>query len=192
VQRNKRRLSGVSGRSRRHVVAYDQRCVRWLSAIVLAAAAAGCDDGSGFAGMYETTAFVAQRDGCGGTQAAEMIPADEHWFRLDDVDGLVAYFACSGQDACDDVYDLTRSFGRADGDAGWSGTLASAIPGTTCMLRYQLRELAHAASGVEITTRRFEMSDATLAGPDCNAAAATMRAAAMPCVLETVQTAEAR
>lgn len=156
-----------------------------------------CTTSSGFAGDYEAVAFAHQQGGCGGELIDEPVSPDDQWFRLDDVDAkgglLVGYYACTGLDQCDDLYDLARSFGRAKDDPhGWAGYLSTAIPATPCMLSYRVRRLVTIDRGVEIDEQVFRMADGSLSGSACNDSVASERGTSMPCVEDRHLAAEER
>lgn len=166
-------------------------------AVVLALVSA-CADASGYAGDYESVQFAREQAGCTGALQDEPVPANDRYFRLGDVevDGgmLVAYYACTAVDQCDDLYDLTRSFGAAkDGDTEWAGYLATAIPGATCTLTYRVRRLSRAGDGrLHVDTEVFRDTDDTLMGAACDRAVASERGAAMPCIEQSQLVAEDR
>ena len=95
---------------------------------------------------------------------------------------------------CDAQYDLARSFGTArPGDGAWAGYVSSAIPGTMCTLSYRVRTLNHGDDGaLEITTLVYRELDGTLTGSACNDTVASERGTTMPCVEDTLLTAEDR
>ncbi len=157
--------------------------------------ACGCTDGSGFAGTYETVA--AARGACETEPTAEPVAPQDQLFRLADVEvtggTLVAYYACTAADRCEDLYDLSRSFGRAkDDESGWAGYVSSAIPSMGCILTYRVRRLAQTAAGVDITTDVYRMTDPGLMGADCDQSAAAARGTTMPCVEHQQLAAEER
>ncbi len=162
--------------------------------VLVIALVGACDDGSGFAGDYESVAFARGMGSCGGERTAEPVPGNDLFFRLADVDMLVAYFPCTAVGTCDDLHDLTRSFGAAkDGDTAWAGYLATAIPGTTCTLTYRVRRLSRDGDGhVVITTETFRDTDDTLTGSACDQQAAADRGTAMPCIEDSELVAEDR
>ena len=152
------------------------------SAVLVVSVACACSDGSGFAGTYETV--TASRGAC-GSETTEPVPPQDQFFQLDDVDVtgglLVAYYACAELERCDDLYDLSRSFGRAK-DSGWAGYVSSAIPSTGCILTHRIRRLSSTSSGVQIATEVYRMTDDTLRGADCDQAVASERGTTMPCI----------
>ena len=167
------------------------------AAILSLALACGCTSGSGFAGDYASVAFVRQQGGCGGVQSVEPIDPTDAYFRLDDVDTatgpLVGYFACQAPGNCDDIYDLTRSFGAAKDDADhWAGYVTTAIPANPCVLGYRVRRLSTMNGGVAIDETVYRESDASVPTGECVAATAAARADAMPCVEESRLVAEER
>lgn len=160
---------------------------RCLVVLLLASA---CDDGSGFAGDYESTSFAL--GSCGTTQD-EPVPGNDQFFRLADADGLVAYYPCTAVGRCDALYDLTRSFGAAkDGATAWAGYLATAIPGATCTLTYRVRRLSRGDDGVHVDTDVYRVADDTLTGSACSQDAAAERGTTMPCVEQSQLVAEDR
>jgi hypothetical protein len=166
-----------------------------LRAAALVILVGGCSDGSGFAGTYETV--TASRGACGSDEADEPVAPQDQFFRLDDVDVtgglLVAYYACVDLARCEDLYDLSRSFGRAkDDDSGWAGYVSSAIPSMGCILTHRIRRLTSTNGGVTITTEVYRMTDGTLMGADCDQAVASERGTTMPCAETSTLVAEDR
>lgn len=166
--------------------------------ILALALACGCtSEGSGFAGDYETVAFMRQQGGCRGVQSVEPIaPRDLH-FRLGDVDtetgALVGYFPCTAPGSCDPIFDLVRSFGAAKDDPeGWAGYVTSAIPASPCVLGYRVRRLSAMPGGIAIDETSYRETDASVPAAECVAATAAARADAMPCVEESRLVAEER
>lgn len=162
-------------------------------AVLLLACACG-DDGSGFAGDYEMVALEKQDGACGGTGEAQTVPADAVWFRLEDVEveagPLVAYYRCFELGVCEEVLDLYRSFGVAPD--GYVTTLASAIE-PPCTLGFRRRVLER----VDDTTIRIDETlqrevDMSLSGDACSIEEAGARRDTMPCVEQSVWTAELR
>jgi hypothetical protein len=163
-----------------------------LAIVILACACT--DDGSGFAGDYEMVSWQKQEGACGGTADPQTVPADSMWFRLDDVDleagTLVGYYRCFELGACEEVVDLYRSFGVAP--EGYVTTVASAIE-PPCMLGFRIRLLER----VDDTTIRIDETlqrevDMTLSGDACSIEEARARRDSMPCVEQSVWTAELR
>ena len=166
-----------------------------LRAAALLIVVGACTDGSGFAGAYETV--TASRGACGSAEADEPVAPQDQFFRLDDVDVtgglLVAYYACADLERCEDLYDLSRSFGRAkDDDSRWAGYVSSAIPTMGCTLTHRVRRLTSTNGGVSISTEVYRMIDGTLVGPDCDQAVASERGTTMPCIELSTLVAEDR
>jgi hypothetical protein len=147
--------------------------------IVASICLAGCTDGSGFAGDYETV-----------TSSAGPVIEDEHWFRLADVDDLVGYFPCVAPGECRTEHDLYRSFGREDGR--WETTIAIALePG--CTLRFRVRTLDWKDdASIVIDDVAYEEVDPALTGDACSITEARRRGTSMPLASETELVAEAR
>lgn len=164
------------------------------SAVLVLSVACACSDASGFAGTYEGVS--ATRGAC-GAETAEPVRVEDQFFRLDDVDVtgglLVAYYACVDPDRCEDLYDLSRSFGRdKTDDSRWAGYVSSAIPSLGCMLSHRIRRLTATKTGVQIATEVYRMTDGTLMGADCDQAVASERGTTMPCVEASTLVAEDR
>jgi hypothetical protein len=141
-----------------------------------------CDAGSGFEGTYETISIA--RGACDATPASDAIAPSDQFFKLADTDELVAYYACTDVASCDDLYDLTRSFG----EPRWTGTLATAIPGATCALTYRVRVLTREDDGIHIATRTYR----TMEDAPCTSDEARLRGTSMPCVEQSLQIAKER
>ena len=139
-----------------------------MRVLVLLLLAVGCLDSSTFAGDYEVTAT--RTGACDGALADTRIT--DPYFRLAEVDGLIAYYPCTAPGKCDDVYDLARSFG---GDR--EGHVATAIPG--CTLSYRVRVLAYAGDGIAITERHYSVMDPSAT---CTQEEARARGEEMPCI----------
>ena len=166
-----------------------------LAVVSLALMCACTSDGSGFAGEYTSVAFMRQQGGCRGVQSVEPIDPADRYFRLDDVDtstgALVGYFACQAPDNCEDVYDLTRSFGAAKDDADqWAGYVTTAIPANPCILGYRVRWLSAVTGGIAIDETVYRETDPTVPAGECISATAAARADTMPCVEESRLVAE--
>jgi hypothetical protein len=146
-----------------------------LASICLAA----CTDGSGFAGDYETV-----------TSSAGAVADDDHWFRLDDTDTLVAYYPCVAPGECRTEHDLYRSFGWADDR--WETTIAIALePG--CTLRFRVRTLDWKSdTRIVIDDVAYEEIDPALTGDACSISEARRRGTSMPLASETELVAEMR
>lgn len=161
----------------------------------LALMCACTSDGSGFAGEYASVAYMRQQGGCRGVQSVEPIDPGDQYFRLADVDtstgAIVGYFACTAPGTCDDIYDLTRSFGAAKDDADhWAGYVTTAIPASPCVLGYRVRRLSEVPGGVAIDETVYREADANVPPTDCVSATAAARAETMPCIEESRLVAE--
>ena len=147
--------------------------------IVASICLAGCVDGSGFAGDYETV-----------TSSAGPVIDDDHWFRLGDVNELVGYFPCVAPGECRTEHDLYRSFGREDDR--WETTIAIALePG--CTLRFRVRTLDWKDdTRIVIEDVAYEEVDPSLTGDACSITEARQRGTSMPLSSETEIVAELR
>jgi hypothetical protein len=168
--------------------------VHRLAIIAVTLAAACGSSGSGFAGDYEAVELTTQHGGC-GERTADTSAHD--LFRLDDVDtangALIGYYPCAAIGTCDELYDLSLSFGRAKDDPdGWAGYVSTAIPTTPCQLSYRVRTLSADDRGIAITEQVFRDTDPALTGAACNSAAASARGDGMPCVDDSLTIAEDR
>lgn len=151
--------------------------------------ALGCSDsvdarGSGFEGSYTATEARLVSGACDGDGEPIALSPSELLFRLadDEIAGtrVVAYYACSSPDVCDDIYDLARTVSA--GPDGWALFIAVA-GGTPCKLSYRRRVLER----VDDNTIRYVVSlhsitDASIAPEQCTSEEAKRRGRGMPCV----------
>jgi len=137
---------------------------------------------SGFAGTYAATEARVVSGSCAGEGDVVPLSPTEQVFRLadDTIAGtrVVAYYACSGPQTCDDIYDLARTV--SDGPEGWAIFVAVA-GGSPCRLSYRRRVLER----VDEQTIRYVISlhavtDASIT--ECTAEEAKKRGRTMPCV----------
>jgi hypothetical protein len=140
------------------------------------------DRSSGFAGSYVASEARLLTGSCEGDGEVVALSPSEQFFRLadDEIAGtrVVAYYACNGPEACDDIYDLARTV--SDGPDGWALYIAVA-GGSPCKLSYRRRVLER----VDAQTIRYVISlhsivDASIT--ECTSAEAKKRGRTMPCV----------
>jgi hypothetical protein len=149
--------------------------------------ALGCSDGdapsgSGFAGAYAATEARVVTGSCDGDSDVVPLSPTEQFFRLadDEIAGtrVVAYYACSAPETCDDIYDLARTV--SDGPDGWAIYIAVA-GGSPCKLSYRRRVLERVdAQTIRYVISLHSQTDASIT--DCTAEEAKKRARSMPCV----------
>lgn len=167
------------------------------TSIAILALASACGDNaneSGYAGDYQMVSLRTQQGSCGGAGEPAAVPDTDAWFRLVDQDGatgpLIAYYPCHELGACSTVLDLYRSFGAAPD--GWLTVVASAIQ-PPCMLGYRRRVLSRIDEmTITIDDTLAQQVDDTLSGDACSLDEARARQDVMPCVAESVWTAELR
>lgn len=154
---------------------------RWLLSAVLIPAISACSGGGGgggggdpYEGLYQTAGFTSNFDGCDAEGPAETY--SDPYFRFVDENffgtRILAYYACTTADDCDDSVLVNKSFEDREGGT-WTqsiGYVSWSSIDSYCAITEEFVTLdgdPDPETGIAITTTFSSTTDGSISQSDC-------------------------